>query len=243
MAFPPSANRAKASWQAKIRGMNLAEELALVAIDPSSGHHALGLRSELNACLAGLLVAELLLDGVVEIGSKQDRLVVTGRAEPNTKILAAATAVVIARGPKIKGILSHMDKGLSRLLDLGTWDATVSSLVDGGVLAATRRGIRSRYDVLQPFVRDATVAALRVAAAGESALEPRTALLLSMTGPAHLLEVVAPNRSSRRHARDRIDTALDGTALEPIGKVVRRLIADASSAAAGGAAASVATTG
>jgi hypothetical protein len=170
-------------------------------------------------------------------------LVVTGKAEPKTKLLAAATAVVIDRGPKIKAILSHMDKGLSRLLDLGTWEAVVSSLVDQGVLAPARRTIRSRNDVLQPFVRDATVAALRVAAAAESALEPRTAVLLSMTGPAHLLEVVAPNRSSRRHARNRIDNALDGTPLDSIAKVVRRLISDANSAAAGGAAASVAATG
>ena len=120
--------------------MLVAEELALVAIDPSSGHHALGVRSELNACLAGLLVAELLLDGVLEIGAKEDRVIATGKAEPKTKVLAAATAVVIDRGPKIKAILSHMDKGLSRQLDLGTWDAIVSSLVDEGVLAPTRRG-------------------------------------------------------------------------------------------------------
>jgi hypothetical protein len=212
--------------------VNLAEELALVAIDPSSGHHALGLRSELNACLAGLLVAELLLDGVVETGAKEDRLVVTGRAEPQTRILAAATAVVIDRGPKIKAILSHMDRGLSHLLGLGTWDAIVSGLADEGVVAATRRGVRQRNDVLQPFVRDATVAALRVAADGESALQLRTAALLSMVGPAHLLEVVAPNRSTRSHARHRIDTALDGTPLESIGKIVRRLISDATSAAA-----------
>jgi hypothetical protein len=221
--------------------MNLAEELALVAIDPSSGRHAVGVRSELNACLAGLLVAELMLDGVVEIGAKEDRLVVTGRAEPKTKILAAATAVVIDRGPRIKAILSHMDRGLSHLLGLGTWDAIMSGLADEGVLAASRRGVRSRNDVLQPFVRDATVAALRVAADGESVLQPRTAALLSMAGPAHLLEVVAPNRSTRRHARDRIDTALDGTPLESIGKMVRRLISDANSAAAGSV--SVAATG
>ncbi|MEY2523907.1 MAG: hypothetical protein QOJ66_2472 [Ilumatobacteraceae bacterium] len=212
-----------------------------MAIDPSSGRHALGLRSELNACLAGLLVAELLLDGVVEIGAKEDRLVVTGRAEPKTKILAAATAVVIDRGPKIKAILSHMDRGLSQLLGLGTWDAIVSGLADEGVLAASRRGVRSRNDVLQPFVRDASVAALRVAAGGDSALQPRTAALLSMAGPAHLLEVVAPNRSTRRHARARIDTALDDTQLESIGKIVRRLISDANSAAAGSV--SVAATG
>jgi hypothetical protein len=40
-----------------------AEELALAAIHPESGRHALGVRSQPNACLAGLLVAELLLDG------------------------------------------------------------------------------------------------------------------------------------------------------------------------------------
>jgi Golgi phosphoprotein 3 (GPP34) len=222
----------------------LAEELALVALHPSSGRHALGLRSELNACLAGLLVAELVLDGVIEIGDKEDRVVVTGRSEPKTKLLAAATAVVIERGPKIKAILSHMDRGVSHRLDLGTWDATISGLVDAGVLEAARGGMRPHNKVLQPFVRDATVAALRVAAAGDATLDPRTALLLSMTGPAHLLEVVAPNRSTRRHARDRIDNALASTPLESVGRIVRRLISDAASAAvAGGVAASIGATG
>ena len=220
--------------------MHLAEELALVAIDPSSGRHGLGLRSELNACLAGLLVAELTLDGVIAVGDKEDRVVLTGKVEPRSKLLAAATAVVIEKGPKTKSILSHMDRGLAQRLGLGTWDAVVSSLADEGVVAATQRGVRSRNDVLQPFVRDAIVAALRVAAAGDSALEPRLAVVLSMSGPAHLLEVVAPTRSTRRHARDRIDNALSGTPLEPVGRIVRRLISDATSAAAaGGVAASV----
>ena len=210
--------------------MNLAEELALVAIDPSSGRHALGMRSNLNACLAGLLVAELLLEGVVDVGGKADRVVVTGSAAPTANVFAAATAVVIERGPKIKAVLSHMDRGLSNRLGLGTWDAIVSGLVEAGVLAETR-GVRPHNDVLQPFVRDATLAALSVAAAGDSALDPRIAALLSMSGPAHLLEVVAPNRSSRRHARDRIDHALDGTSLESVGKAVRSVISDAAAAA------------
>ena len=224
--------------------MNLAEELALVAIDPSSGRHGLGLRSELNACLAGLLVAELLLDGVIEIGDKADRLVATGKVEPKTKLLAAATAVVIDKGPKIRPILSHIDRGVARRLELGTWDGVVSGLVDQGVLAATHRGVRSRNELLQPFVRDATVAALRVAAASDDPLDLRVAVLLSMTGPAHLLEVVAPNRSNRKRARDRIDNALCDTPLESLGRIVRRLISDATSAAAAGAvAASVGSTG
>ena len=41
------------------RNLLLAEQLALVALDAESGRHALGTRTHLNACLAGLLVAEL----------------------------------------------------------------------------------------------------------------------------------------------------------------------------------------
>jgi len=40
----------------------LAAELALIALDPDSGRHALGTREQLNACLAGLLIAEVELD-------------------------------------------------------------------------------------------------------------------------------------------------------------------------------------
>jgi len=221
--------------------MLLAEELALVAIHPKSGRHAIGVRSELNACLAGLLVAELLLDDVIAAGDKPDRVRITGTAEPRCVALAATTAVVIDKGPKLKAILSGMDKGLSRKIGLGTWETVVSGLADAGVLAATSGSVRHRNRLLQGFVRDSTVAALRVAAAHDTALDIRRAALLSMVGPAKLLEVVAPDRRLRGHVRDRIDHALDGTELESIGKTVRRLISDANSAAAG--AATVAVSG
>ena len=90
---------------------------------------------------------------------------------------------------------------------------------------------------------DSIVERLRVAAATDDVLDARTALVLSMTGPARLLEVVAPERGDRRHARERIDHALDSTDLEPVGDVVRRLIAEAEAAAAIGAAAVVASSG
>lgn len=214
--------------------MRLAEDLALVAINPASGRHALGLRSALNACLAGLLLAELLLDDVVQPGKKATQMVVTGRSEPKTTALAAATVVVIEKGPKIKAVLSHMDRGLVHQLGQGTWDTTVAGLVDAGVLAASSGSLRPHHDVVGQHVRDSVVAALRVAAAGDQALDLRIGALLSMVGPAHLLEVVAPTRATRRHARNRIDHALDGTALQPVGEIVRRLIAEAESAAAGG---------
>ena len=47
--------------------MLLAEELALIALDPDSGRHAMGIRDKLNACLAGLgfdAVAEGMGDGL-----------------------------------------------------------------------------------------------------------------------------------------------------------------------------------
>ena len=41
-------------------------------------------------------------------------------------------------------------------------------------------------------------------------------------GAGELLEVVAPDRGTRKHARKRIDHALDASHLRPIGEVVRR---------------------
>ncbi len=117
----------------------------------------------------------------------------------------------------------------------------MAGLVDQGVLSAGREGLRTRHALVDPGAR-AIVERLRAAAAGDGPIEARTALVLSMTGPGSLLEVVAPERSTRRHARDRIDHALDGSELEPVGKVVRRLVEEAvavvasSGACAGGVA-------
>jgi hypothetical protein len=55
-----------------------------------------------------------------------------------------------------------------------------------------------------------------------------------LSGPAQLLELVAPQRGERREARQRIDNALDGTNLAAIGKIVRKLISENQSAAGAG---------
>ena len=199
--------------------MLLAEELALIAIGPDSGRHPLGTREQLNACLAGLLIAE------VELGER-----------PQSPLLAAAAEVAVEAGPKPKAVLSAMSRGLTRRLGMGTWDAVVAGLVDAGALAASSGGRRPRNQVLDHQARDAIVSRLRAAASGDDPLEVRTALLLSMTGPAQLLELVAPDRPVRKHARRRIDHALDATSLLPIAESVRRVLADAAAAAATAAA-------
>ena len=200
----------------------LAEELALIAIDPDSGRHALGTRDNLNACLAGLLVVELHLD---------DR--------PESHLLTAAGEVLADAGPKAKAVLSAMSSGLDRRLGMGTWDAVVAGLVEAGIVAPSSGGLWPRHQVIDRAARDAVVQRLQAAAADDGPLDARTASLLTMTGPAQLLELVAPDRSTRKHARRRIDHALDATSLQPIAASVRKVLADAAAAAA---AASVAAT-
>jgi Golgi phosphoprotein 3 (GPP34) len=195
--------------------MLLAEQLALIALDPDSGRAPMGTRDNLNACLAGLLVAEVHLD---------DR--------PESALLTAAGEVFEQAGPKMKAVLSAMSRGLDRRLGLGTWDAVIAGLVDAGVVALTSGGLRPRNEVLDRSARDAIIGRLRAVAANDDPMQVRTALLLSMTGPAQLLELIAPERSGRRHARERIDHALDGTFSQPIADSVRAVIAEAAAAVA-----------
>jgi hypothetical protein len=223
--------------------MLLAEELALVALKPESGRHQIGTGEALNACLAGLLVADLLLFGAVGPGDKDDRIVaVRGRDLPGPPVLVAALDIVAEKGPKMKPVLSQMRRGLEKRLGVSTQEAVFSGLAGAGIVGAPTGGLLPKRAVLDRAARDAVVDQLRAAARSDGPLDPRTALVLSMTGPAQLLGVVAPERSTRKHARHRIDHALDGSVLEPVGKVVRRLIQEAAAVAAGAAVISTTTT-
>jgi hypothetical protein len=204
----------------------LAEELALVAMDPENGRPALGTRSQLNACLAGLLIMEVAL---VDGGSR-------------SPVLAAAAEVLEEKGAKPKSALSHMSRGLDQRLGAGTWDAVVGGLAERGVVAPTEGSLRPRNRVLDTAARDAVLDRLRAAAAGDQPMDARTAAVLSMTGPAQLLEVVAPDRRTRKHARQRIDHALESTSLQPVAESVRRVLADAAAAVAVAATTATVTT-
>ena len=107
-------------------------------------------------------------------------------------------------------------------------------LVDANIVAPAEGGLRPSHRVLDRAARDAIVARLQLAAAGDEPLDVRTAVLLSMTGPAQLLELVAPGRNARKHARRRIDHALDATSLHPVAESVRKVLAEAAAAAAAG---------
>jgi len=201
--------------------MLMAEELALVAMNPRKRSPGLGMHQHLNACLAGLLLADLVVKRAAALGPK-DTIVLVPGASFFAGTLAGAAQVVVEKGPKIKAILSGMDRGLHRHLGRGTWDA---------VLAGLSEGVAGREEAIER---------LRAAAASDEHIDQRTALVLSMTGPAHLLELMAPRHGAdRRHARDRIDHATDGLPFEAISRAVRKVIAQDETAAAPAAAISL----
>jgi hypothetical protein len=212
----------------------LAQELALVALKPETGRFRIGMTSDLNACLAGLLVGELMVVGAAGPGEKDGRVVVTAGA-PLPPVLAAVAEVVATKGPKLRAVLSHMSRGLEHRLGTSTLDTVREGLAGAGIIGPAAGGRRPHRGLIAAPARDQVLARLRAAAAADGPLEPRTALVLNMTGPAKLLEIVAPDRPSRGHARKRIDHALDGTPLAPVGTVVRKLIEDRNAAAAGAA--------
>jgi hypothetical protein len=188
--------------------MLMAEELALVAMNPLKRRPELGTRQQLNACLAGLLLGDLVMKGAAALHSTDRIVLLLPVASPASGTLAGAAQVVVEKGPKIKAILSGMDRGLHRHLGRGTWDAVVAGLSEG--VAGQREAIER----------------LRAAAASDDPVDRRTALVLSMTGPAHLLELLAPRHgAARRHARDRIDHVTDGSPYEAISRAVRKIIA------------------
>jgi hypothetical protein len=192
--------------------MLMAGELALVAMNPVRRGPGLGTRRQLNACLAGLLLGDLVLQGVAALNPR-DTIVLVPGATLDAGTLAGAAYVVAEKGPKIKAILSGMDQGLRKHAGQGTWDAAVAGVPEGAA------------------GRDEVIERLRAAAGSDGQIDPRTALVLSMTGPAQLLELIAPVRGAdRRHARNRIDHATDGSPYEAISRAVRKIIAEDQSA-------------
>ncbi len=209
--------------------MLLAEELLLLGLDPDRGTIVNSARQQLLVCLSGALIGELALAGSVRLSGR--RFVAVGPA-PEHPLLARVHALLAEpTSRRAAGQLRRLDKGVG-----GVWPRLVDGLIERGVL--DRRPDRvlfwtiTRHPVLQPAARQEPLERVRLAAAGDNGLEARTAVLLALAGPARLLEVVAPERAGRRHARRRIAAAAE---LTPVAPVVKKVIAEMQAAAAAGA--------
>ena len=206
--------------------MLLAEELLLLGLDPVQGMVVNNARRELLVGLAGALVGELALAGLVDLSGK--RLIAVGSPPGDPLLAAAHQALAQSTGRRAAAQLRGLDKGLG-----GIWSRLVDGLAGRGVLDRRRDHVLlvpvTRHPVLAPAVREEVLERVRAAAAGEGEIEPRTAVVLALAGPSRLLEVVAPDKASRPHARRRIETA---TELTPVAPVVKKVIAEMHAAAA-----------
>ena len=161
-------------------------------------------RPELMAGLAGAIEAELALGGAVALVDK--RVTAAGGPRPEDPLLAAAYDQLV--GPRGRRAASQL-----RLLDqsLDVWAHLVDGLAYRDVL--TRRVDRilgfsiTRHPVLDRALQDDVVSRVRQAVAGDDPFDPRTAVLVALSGPCRLLKVVAPDRAGRRHAKSRIKLA------------------------------------
>jgi hypothetical protein len=211
----------------------IAEELLILALDPRRGTPVNSSRSTLAPGLCGALVAELGLLDVLEVVGK--RFAPLGPPPADPLLGEVHQLLSTSNGRTSASQLRKLDRALG-----GSWAKIIDRLLEGKVVARQRDRILgivpvTRHPVLRHDLSAEVVTRLQAAAAGTGPLEPRTAVVLALAGPCRLLEVVAPDRGSRSHAKRRIAEA---TSVTPVAPVVKRVIQEAQSAAAAAAAVS-----
>ena len=203
----------------KESSMLIAEQLLLIALDPRTGRIPLGTKSYLKVGLAGALLAELALDGHLELNAGRVRVTPTSVHPPADPLLAELLAgVPLDESMKPKVAVKRVERLVG-----GSWNRLIDRLADTGVLGRDNGSALSttRHPVLDAATGSAVVAAARRSATSDDPLEPRQAVVLAFAGPCRLLERVAPERADRRHAKARIAQA---TELAPFGPTVKAII-------------------
>ena len=203
--------------------MLIAEMLLLVAVNDKGHVSPWSGASFLNVGLTGALLAELAIGGQLTIAG--DGTVRAEATRPDDELLADVYDAIWQHldGRKARQVI----RGLSRRIG-GSLDRVVDRLVDTGVLGRDRPSILrpTRHPVIDTATHQAVLAQVRAAAAGLGPVPPDVAVVLALAGPCRLLERVAPDRSTRRQAKERIARATADTPFAPgVAQIVDELIA------------------
>ena len=205
--------------------MLIAEELVLLALEPD-GTLARGAsgQSSVAVGVTGALVAELVLDGHVEVGD--GRIHLTGSRPAHPMLAQALDNLAPHEGKKLTSRLGSVKHA--------GWKEVVDAMVDTGTLGREKdSAVRpTRHPVADRAAHAELLAEMRTAATQEVGLEDRRATLLALTGPCYLLEVVAPDRGDRKVAKRRIDEAVDRV---PAAAAVKHVIDSMNAVIAGAA--------
>ncbi len=193
--------------------MLIAEAFVLLSLDPS-GRPARGSssREPAQTGVTGALLAELGYAGCLSFD--RGRIDVTG-----TRPFDPLLAQVLDEAARFDG--KKLTSRLGAIRHSG-WSEVVDRMVDEGMVGRERPALGpTRHPVLDVGTHAHLLAGVQAAARGTEPLDPFHATLLALAGPCHLLEVVAPDRGDRRHAKHRIAEA---TALVPVAKAVKHVI-------------------
>jgi hypothetical protein len=200
----------------------IAEMLLLAAVN-DEGHVPVGTDAFVNVGLTGALLAELALGGQLTIAG--DGTVRAGTTPPDDELLAEVYDAVREhlQGKKAKQVIG----GLSRHIG-GSRDRIVDRLAGTGVLGRDRPSMwrPTRHPVIDTATHQAVLDQVRAAATGQGPVPPDLAVVLALAGPCRLLERVAPDRRTRREAKQRIARATAETPFAPgVAQIVDQLIA------------------
>ena len=210
--------------------MLLAEAFVLLALD-ADGSPARGAANHSAAAIGvtAALVTELAQQGHLDLSD--GRIHLSGSRPQHPMLVQALDNLAPHEGKSLKRRLGSVKQA--------GWNEVVDAMVDQGVLGRVKRGLRAtRHPVVNPAAQAAILTDVRAAAAGEGPMAPRTAALLALAGPSQLLEVVAPERTTRAHARRRIAQAAEqvpaAAAVKYVIDSMHATIAAASAAATSG---------
>jgi hypothetical protein len=199
----------------------IAEMLLLTALN-DKGSVPVGSGGLIQVGLTGALLADLAIDGRLAVAA--DGTVRAGDTRPGDELLADVCDAVREhlQGRNVRQVIG----GLSHHIG-GSWNRVVDRLTDAGVLGRDRPSLLrpTRHPVLDTAARQAVLAQIRAAAAGERPVSAQVAVVLALIGPCRLVERVAPDPGTRGEAKRRIDRVTAETPFAPgVAKILDELI-------------------
>lgn len=181
--------------------MLIAEELVLLALRPDGKlARGAGTQAAVAVGVTGALVAELAIDGHLDLSD--GRIRPTGTRPAHPLLAQALDRTARHAGKKLKSRLGSITHA--------GWSEVLDGMIAAGIVGRDAGALRpTRHPIADLGAHQLLLAELQAAATGTEPLSPRTATLLALAGPCQLLEVVAPERGDRKAARRRIGTAAE----------------------------------
>lgn len=222
----------------------LAEDLLLLLLDDEDG--SLAASSQVPVALGGALLAELALDGRVEVGEKEgfwrQATVHVAGGPPDDDVLAAAHARVAEKERTAQDLVARLGKGVK--------DELLERLAGRGILERRTDKVlgllpRTRWPALDSSHEQAVRRDLAAVLVTGTSPEPRTAALVSVLSAldrAH--KVVEPGPEGARAVRRRAkEVAEGGWAAKGVADAIAATNAAIATAIAASAATTAATSG